>query len=291
MTIPKGRYEVIAVAHLERFADLVGHEANFRRMDLADVRLGSAATLEDLEQAIAIRRDELRRAVLGGGAVAGLEEIEAPEVQREDAERLSAQFYIRTTRAQEALLRRPSHGLVVVHGVAGSGKTSVALGRAKVLCDRGPEDGEDDPTFFRPETAVGFVLNEQLATYLGKACTSLALFDMKIREFRDLREELLRTRNLDGAGFDRAPERRAHALEASMRWVRALDAVMADCLADALEKAVADPPQERESARKQVAARTPEQNRSLDEKWSILRRGIGDVANWYPLLEGASFRG
>lgn len=280
VTTPKGRYEVVTVAYLERFADRVGHEANFRHMDLADVRLSSAATLEDLEEAVAIRRDELRRVLLQGGAVADLGEVEAPEVQRDDAERLSAQFYIRTTKAQEALLQRPSYGLVVVHGVAGSGKTSVALGRTKVLCDRGPEDGEDEETFFRPDTAVGFVLNEQLATYLGKACTSLALFDMKIREFRDLREELLRSRSLDAGGLERAPERASHPTESSMRWVRALDAVVADVLADNIEKAVADPPQERESARKQVASRTEEQQRALAEKWSRLQLRIGEVTSW-----------
>lgn len=298
VTIPKGRYEVIAVAYLERFADRVGHEANFRRMDLADHRLPSVAMLEDLEQTVAVRRDELRRVLLQGGVVADVGEAEAPDVQREDAERLSAQFYIRTTKAQEALLRRPSYGLVVVLGVAGSGKTSVALGRTKVLCDRGPDDGEEEPTFFRPNTAVGFVLNEQLATYLGKACANLALFDMKIREYRDLREELIRTRSLDVGGLDRAPERPTHPIESSMRWVAALDEAMAFALADALEKAVADPPQERESARKQVAPRTPQQQKALEDKWSDLRQGISTVASWLrrerstggPRVEGLASR-
>lgn len=280
ISTPKGAYEVLAVAHMERFGDILGREANFRRMDLIDVRLPAVSTLEDLEQAVAIRQDELRRAVLDGSAVGALAEIETPDVQRGDAERLSAHFYTRTTKLQEALMQRPSSGLLIVQGVAGSGKTSVALGRTKVLCDRGPAEGEDDPAYFRPETAVGFVLNEQLATYLGKACTTLALFDMKIREYRDLREELLRNRNLDATGLERAPERTSDPTEASMRWVRALDGVMADAIADSLEKAVAVPPQERESARKQVATRTEEQTRALEEKWAGLGRDIDEVVGW-----------
>jgi predicted ribonuclease YlaK len=134
ITTPKGTYEVLAVAYLEGFTP--GPSTDFERMDLLDTRIRGISTLERLRSAVETRRDELRRAILEGRRVVPVGEVEAPAVRRTDAERLSTRFYTRTTKLQEELMQRPSRGLLVVHGVAGSGKTSIALGRTKMLCDR-----------------------------------------------------------------------------------------------------------------------------------------------------------
>jgi hypothetical protein len=290
VTTPKATYKVIGVAHLERFfgSEISAHDDDFQRMDLEHERLADIAVLEGLARSVALCRDELRRVLLDGGPVGPIEEAEVREVQRGDAERLGAHFYTRTTKLQEELMLRPSWGVVIVTGVAGSGKTSVALGRTKVLCDRREEEeGEQEPAFFRSETSIGFVLNEQLRTYLERACTMLALFDMKVREYRDLREELLRTRNLDAADLERAVGATAHPLEMTMRWLRAVDATMAERFADTLEEAVARPPAERESVRKQVALRTDPQNRALEGIWGALQTRMAEVSAWLRRRERA----
>lgn len=286
----KATYEVIGVIHLER---LFGNERtiddDFRQMDLQHERLTDVVTLYRLAQSVAQCRDELRRVLLDGGALTPIEEPEIIEVQRGDAERLGAHFYTRTTKFQEEIMRRPSWGVVVVVGVAGSGKTSVALGRTKVLCDRqAGEDEEDDSNFFRSETAIGFVLNEQLRTYLERACTTLGLFDMKVREYRDLREELLRMRNIDAADIERDVSAAAHPIETTMQWLRALDSAMADFWANALEQAIARPPAERESARKQVTPRTELQNRALEGIWNALRGRMSEITAWLRRAEHSS---
>lgn len=48
---------------------------------------------------------------------------------------LSEVFYLNRTRAQDAVISRSPVGAMFVQGVAGSGKTSAALGRTKMLCD------------------------------------------------------------------------------------------------------------------------------------------------------------
>ncbi|MFT3764777.1 MAG: hypothetical protein QM820_04565 [Minicystis sp.] len=313
---PKAQYKVIGVAHFQRFfgSELSIHENDFQRMDLEHERLEAAAVVEGLARSVSAFREDFRKLLFENGTVeldlGG--EYEVRDVQFGEAERLSAQFYTRTTTLQEELMRRPSYGVVVVIGVAGSGKTSVALGRTKVLCDRTEEEEDEDqrlaavatvtpggeppaveaPTakfvssshersgFFRTESAIGFVLNEQLKTYLERACIMLALYDMKVREYRDLREDLLRTRNLDAAGLERAVGAEAHPLETTMRWLRALDVAIAERFADALDDALSRVPAERESVRKQVAMRNDAQNRALEELWSVLRGRMGEVVAW-----------
>lgn len=280
---PKATLEVIGVANVERFFgnELAGHDDDFRRMELEHVELVEAALVENLARTVAERLEQLRAAMLERGRLADAEVIEARPVERGDTERLGAHFYTRTTALQESLMQRASSGLVIVIGVAGSGKTSVALGRTKVLCDRQTSDeGEDDPGFFRSETAVGFVLNGQLATYLERTCQMLALFDMKVREYRDLREELLRTRQLDVGSLERAAGVIAHPLESTMLWVRSIDRAVAEHLAQAIGDAVERPPAERDAPRKQVAKRTDAQNAALDEVWTKFAQRIAEVSAW-----------
>jgi superfamily I DNA/RNA helicase len=77
-----------------------------------------------------------------------------------------------------------------------------------------------------------------------------------------------------------------------MHWIRALDAGVADVIANALEDAVRVPPQDREHARREVPtrARTAEQDRALQGKWAALQRSLGEVASWLRKRERSGFR-
>jgi hypothetical protein len=198
-------FRVIAVVDLERHFgnELLANYQNFKHFVLSHADLGTRVDAEDILRSFGAGVERIRAALKGAEAPAPASEPRRREVQRGDEERLGAHLYTRTTRLQESLLQRPSHGLVVVTGVAGSGKTSVALGRTKVLCDRTRDENEDEPDFFHSETAVGFVLSAQLSTYLQRACAQLALIDMPVHEYRQLREELITKRGLEEEGYQR----------------------------------------------------------------------------------------
>ncbi len=279
--LPTGAHEVLEVAHLERYTgpELTANADNFRRMELHHEALPAAAELTDLARTFHVSLEELRRQLLGEPETAApvVPAQKAPrEVQRGDAERLGAHFYTRTTRFQEALMQRSEEGLAVVLGVAGSGKTSVALGRTKVLCDRIPE--ADEERFYRTETAVGFVLSSQLCTYLERTCQLLSLYDMPVQEYHQLRSRLFEYRRLDDSGFERHVAGGTSEHEGSMAWLRAVDAGVAAHISQALREAVSSPPSERENARRTVARRTAAQEKRLALLWSGLARGVEAVA-------------
>ncbi len=181
-------------------------------------------------------------------------------------------------------MQRSEDGLVVVLGVAGSGKTSVALGRTKVLCDQIPEEGEE--RFFRTESAVGFVLSARLCTYLERTCKQLSLYDMPVREYHHLRGQLMELRRLDDSGFEREVTGERGELEGTIVWLHAADVSVARHLSNELRVAVASPPPERESVRRTVARRTGEQEEALAELWTGLVKGVAGVAD--SLLNGRS---
>lgn len=110
---------------------------------------------------------------------------------------LGSRFYTRTTRAQEELIGKLWGGLVIVEGVAGSGKTSVALGRLKSLHDSQfgyvEEDGEEkhDLFFASRNEMVGFVRHAQLVEYLKAAIDELNLSGVPVREFKELQSQMI----------------------------------------------------------------------------------------------------
>jgi hypothetical protein len=109
---------------------------------------------------------------------------------------LSAEFYTRTTPEQEELIQFPNSGVLVIMGVAGSGKTSVALGRVKKLRDSSYSDFDDesyDDFFKETHRMVGFVLHKQLVPYLKETCSStgLELSSMPVKEYKELQQEIL----------------------------------------------------------------------------------------------------
>jgi hypothetical protein len=272
-----GLHEVIGLGYLEPQRIAVDRESDFTRADLIadglDVRIEGARTT------LARLLWHLFDGLEASDEVATFDFTPPQEdLVRADEASLSARFYTRTTELQEALLRRDSSGLVVVHGVAGSGKTSVALGRAKVLCDRGPAEGEAEPDFFRPGTAIGFVLSDQLSAYLKRTCALLSLHEMPIREYHAFRRELMDLRKLDDHdGFKGTSDNGTEApLLGRMVWLRAVDRRIARHLAEALREAVAEIPGEAAGRRadRTTGPRTSSQNAELESCWTELRSGV-----------------
>lgn len=151
---------------------------------------------------------------------------------------LSSGFYTRTTRHQEELMRKGDGGLMIIEGVAGSGKTSVALGRTKMLHDRRySNDDEDFDDFYELSTAVGFVLSSQLIEYLKMTLAQLELGAMQVYEFNELRNRLRLVRNPEENGkYSRyVGEEEIHPLVGQMPWLLASDRAIAKRFADRLQ--------------------------------------------------------
>ncbi len=193
-----GEVAVVAVDLLDRYE--MGELDNFSRLQYWSNRLTTYENADDdftplilhnLKQQVARWRTEY---IEGRTSSPQQESI---QVFSEDSNAsLGSNFYTRTTKAQEELLRRPRRGLVIVEGIAGSGKTSVALGRVKALHDARIEtyDEPADPFFADKSKMVGFVLHKQLVNYLEQTVIELNLAGMKVIEFKELQNNLIRQR-------------------------------------------------------------------------------------------------
>ena len=169
-------------------------------------------------------------------------ELEIDKIESNENLGLSSSFYTRTTRSQEDLIRKLKCGLLVVEGTAGSGKTSVALGRMKALHDSrlGDENGVKDMFFDDKKSMIGFVRSPQLVEYLRSTIDDLNLSGMQVIEF-DLvlhglavhRAALLQLKtDIHSKGVYRRipPESRA-IFEAKMSWIRDLTVLIEEFIA------------------------------------------------------------
>jgi len=157
----------------------------------------------------------------------------------EEAASLGSHFFTRTTRDQEAAIQAV-RGVTVVEGIAGTGKTSVALGRLKFFANfRSGEHLSDyglnpnDWTDFDPSDMVGFVLNPSLVQYLKQTAERLELGGMKIQDFDEYRDQERQSRRLFGRSFQRASERNP-AIQRTVTWLTILDNVLAESSAESL---------------------------------------------------------
>ena len=100
-------------------------------------------------------------------------------------------FYTSTTKEQEDMMQNRNYGVVLVEGVAGSGKTSIALGRAKMLVDRDRTKAENERNYVL-ENMIGFVPDKQLIQYLETTRNRLHLNSMSIFSFREYRNDLMK---------------------------------------------------------------------------------------------------
>jgi hypothetical protein len=188
------------------------------------------------------------------------EEAEVEPSARADYFGLSETFYVNQTREQNQIIARSPLGAMFVEGVAGSGKTSAALGRTKMLCDfdannvaseaefreiLGPDADYWDGKFagqFSQESSVGFVRTGELIQYLKETCRRIDLPNLPVLEYKELQTRLREHRGLVGGGAGRswagATSARASTADSTMAWLRTADAAMGKALAGRLRKMV-----------------------------------------------------
>ncbi|WP_295450774.1 ATP-binding domain-containing protein [uncultured Thiodictyon sp.] len=180
-----------------------------------------------------------------------------PAARAEEYYGLSETFYINRTREQDEVMSRSPMGPMFVEGVAGSGKTSAALGRTKMLSDFNVNSLIDefnnlvDESKFRAivgekldywsekfsgqfsqQSCVGFVRTGELIQYLRETCRRLDLPNLPVQEYSELRSRLRLHRRVERsrpgasrwAGLD-AP-RETHTAT-TMAWLKAADRAIA----------------------------------------------------------------
>jgi hypothetical protein len=178
---------------------------------------------------------------------------------------LGTQFFTRTTRQQEDAIRAV-RGVTLVHGIAGTGKTSVALGRLKFFSNfRSGEHLEEyglnpgDWADFDSSDMVGFVLSPSLVQYLKQTADDLEM-RIKIMDFEEYRNQERQSRRLFGRPFKRSPDANAE-IQQSVQWLRALDEAASGHVADEIS-----------SIQKDALAKpdTPDGGRITDQRWRDL---------------------
>jgi DNA helicase II / ATP-dependent DNA helicase PcrA len=87
---------------------------------------------------------------------------------------------------QFELVSRPSSGIIVVQGSAGSGKTTIGLHRIAYL-------NFAEPGYFRSEDMLVIVYQRALATYVSRVLPELEVPGVKVRTFTTWAEDVRRT--------------------------------------------------------------------------------------------------
>lgn len=120
------------------------------------------------------------------------------EQVQDDYYGLSTYFFLNPTDEQlEIMTNSAGAGPMLVEGVAGSGKTCAALGRAKTLCDLARStDDEQFNSDFLAESSIGFVRTGELVQYLRASCLELDIGQFPVEEYASLVYELSQSRNL-----------------------------------------------------------------------------------------------
>jgi DNA helicase-2/ATP-dependent DNA helicase PcrA len=95
---------------------------------------------------------------------------------------------------QFEVLTRPSSGVIVVQGSAGSGKTTIGLHRIAYLAFI-------DPSYFRAEDILVIVYQRALAAYVSRVLPELEVPGVKVRTFATWAEEA-RRKTLPGLGCE-----------------------------------------------------------------------------------------
>jgi hypothetical protein len=215
------------------------------------VSIDTLAVIDDEEPVAEVELDEDD----GGSVVA----VRATE----DYYGLSETFFVNRTREQDEVMSRSPIGPMFVQGVAGSGKTSAALGRTKMLCDFNANGVSEEAEFreiaghdlaywsgrfagqFSQEGSVGFVRTGELIQYLKETCRRLDLPHLPVQEYPELRSRLKVHRRIDRPRPGRPrwaglPEPRGSFQDTTMEWLKKADQALAAYWAKALQLAVPD---------------------------------------------------
>lgn len=191
-------------------------------------------------------------------SIADLDDVE-DEVGGELIERMSLDehFFLNRTPNQDKIISRAPVGPMWVEGVAGSGKTSAALGRTKMLCDFNSNEVTDRETFrsilgddfdywegefagkFSQEGSVGFVRTAELIQYLKETCSRLGMRGLPVLEYHELRFKLRNHRHLESSGASGKRFKRSsddgHSLTTTLAWLNAARLALARVIAADLQ--------------------------------------------------------
>jgi UvrD-like helicase C-terminal domain len=215
-------------------------EPNFRLMAIRRGNLKAPLVVEDLRAAL--RRISSDQANEAPRPVIEISRFHAADptwlinwsgvyLSDSDEQSLSHQFITRTTVDQERALNNP-RGLTFVEGIAGAGKTSVALGRLKFFANfatgaereyYGLQNAPQND--FSPVGMMGFVLSHSLKRYLKDAASALGMGNLPIRDFEEFRADL--SDRFGIANRFRKKKGVSNPLRCKAAWLRALDAAMA----------------------------------------------------------------
>ena len=173
-----------------------------------------------------------------------------PPVKQEEYYGLSERFFTHQTVEQNQIIARSPVGAMFVEGIAGSGKTSAALGRTKMLTTFNAASVSDEKLFrdvvgqdqdywsadfagqFSQESCVGFVRTGELIQYLQETCRRIDLPNLPVHEYKELQTRLREYRRLTSssvpgrrwAGFT---ETREADQATTMGWLHAADQTIA----------------------------------------------------------------
>ncbi|WPC04719.1 ATP-binding domain-containing protein [Pseudomonas benzenivorans] len=166
---------------------------------------------------------------------------------------LDEHFFLNRTLNQDKIISRAPVGPMWVEGVAGSGKTSAALGRTKMLCDFNSNEVTDRETFrsilgddfdywegefagkFSQDGSVGFVRTAELIQYLKETCSRLGMPGLPVLEYHELRSRLRSYRHLESSGssgkrFKHSSDE-GHSLTTTLAWLNAARLALARVIA------------------------------------------------------------
>jgi hypothetical protein len=185
----------------------------------------------------------------------GEDHLERPESATDGYFGLSETFYVNRTREQDQIITRSPVGAMFVEGVAGSGKTSAALGRTKMLCDFTADGVTEESEFrdivgqalthwsarfagkFSQEGSIGFVRTGELTQYLKETCRRIELPHLQVAEFKELQVRLRQHRKIErsrrpGGRWSMTTAPRGTEAETTMDWLSAADRAIAAVISD-----------------------------------------------------------
>ncbi|KQU82348.1 hypothetical protein ASC78_17295 [Variovorax sp. Root318D1] len=180
-----------------------------------------------------------------------------PPVKADEYYGLSERFFTHQTIEQNQIIARSPIGAMFVEGIAGSGKTSAALGRTKMLTTFNAVNVSDEQSFrdivgqdqdhwsadfagqFSQEGSIGFVRTGELIQYLQETCRRIDLPDLPVKEYKELQTRLREHRrstssSVPGRRWSGLVQAREAQEATTMKWLHAADRAVAQQIASRL---------------------------------------------------------